>query len=45
MRGALSEFPNTPAERLTARSPFQNFSTPCILNVNNRGTKQGSIMK
>jgi hypothetical protein len=30
---------------LSARHPFQNFSTPCILNVNNTGTKQGSIMK
>jgi hypothetical protein len=30
---------------LSARPPFQNFSTPCILNVNNTGTKQGSIMK
>jgi hypothetical protein len=30
---------------LSARPPFQNFSTPCILNVNNTGAKQGSIMK
>jgi hypothetical protein len=30
---------------LSARDPFQNFSTPCILNVNNTGAKQGSIMK
>jgi hypothetical protein len=30
---------------LSARPPFQNFSTPCILNVNNTGTKQGSIIK
>jgi hypothetical protein len=29
---------------LSARPPFQNFSTPCILNVNNTGAK-GSIMK
>jgi hypothetical protein len=30
---------------LSARPPFQNFSTPYILNVNNTGAKQGSIMK
>jgi hypothetical protein len=30
---------------LSARPPFQNFSTLCILNVNNTGAKQGSIMK
>jgi hypothetical protein len=30
---------------LSARHPFQNFSTPCILNVNNTGAKQRSIMK
>jgi hypothetical protein len=30
---------------LSARPPFQNFSTSCILNVNNTGAKQGSIMK
>jgi hypothetical protein len=30
---------------LSAQPPFQNFSTPCILNVNNTGAKQGSIMK
>jgi hypothetical protein len=30
---------------LSARPSFQNFSTPCILNVNNTGAKQGSIMK
>jgi hypothetical protein len=30
---------------LSARPPFQNFSTTCILNVNNTGAKQGSIMK
>jgi hypothetical protein len=30
---------------LSARPPFQNFSTPCILNVNNTGAKHGSIMK
>jgi hypothetical protein len=30
---------------LSARPPFQNFSTPCILNVNNTGAKQGTIMK
>jgi hypothetical protein len=30
---------------LSAQHPFQNFCTPCILNVNNTGTKQGSIMK
>jgi hypothetical protein len=30
---------------LSARPPFQNFSTPCILNVNNTEAKQGSIMK
>jgi hypothetical protein len=30
---------------LSAWPPFQNFSTPCILNVNNTGAKQGSIMK
>jgi hypothetical protein len=30
---------------LSARHPFQNFSTPCILKVNNTGAKQRSIMK
>jgi hypothetical protein len=30
---------------LSARHPFQNFRTPCILNVNNTGAKQRSIMK
>jgi hypothetical protein len=30
---------------LSARHPFQNFSTPCILNVNNTGAKQRRIMK
>jgi hypothetical protein len=30
---------------LSARHPFQSFSTPCILNVNNTGAKQRSIMK
>jgi hypothetical protein len=30
---------------LSAGPPFQNFSTPCILNVDNTGAKQGSIMK
>jgi hypothetical protein len=30
---------------LSARHNFQNFSTPCILNVNNTGAKQRSIMK
>jgi hypothetical protein len=30
---------------LSARHPFQNFSTPCILNVNNTGANQRSIMK
>jgi hypothetical protein len=30
---------------LSAWPPFQNFSTFCILNVNNTGAKQGSIMK
>jgi hypothetical protein len=30
---------------LSAQHPFQNFSTPCILNVNNTGAKQCSIMK
>jgi hypothetical protein len=30
---------------LSARHPFQNFSTPCILNVNNTAAKQRSIMK
>jgi hypothetical protein len=29
----------------SARPPFQNSSTPCILNVNNTEAKQGSIMK
>jgi hypothetical protein len=30
---------------LSARHPFQNFSTTFILNVNNTGAKQRSIMK
>jgi hypothetical protein len=36
---------NTVLLTLSARPPFQHFSTPCILNVNNTGSKQGSIMK
>jgi hypothetical protein len=34
-----------PRLTLSARHPFQNFSTSCILNVNNTGAKQRSIMK
>jgi len=30
---------------LASELVFLNFSTPCILNVNNAGTKQVSIMK
>ena len=30
---------------LWRRNFFLNFSTPCIYNVNNTGTKKGSIMK
>jgi hypothetical protein len=30
---------------LWRRNVLLNFSTPCILNVNNTGTKQGSIIK
>jgi hypothetical protein len=30
---------------LSAQPPLQNLSTACILNVNNTGAKQGSIMK
>jgi len=30
---------------LLAPELFSNFSTPCILNVNNRGTKYVRIMK
>jgi hypothetical protein len=37
--------PYSPYLTLSARPPFQNFSTPCILNVNNTGAKQGSIVK
>jgi hypothetical protein len=42
---ALSQGTRVGCLTLSARPPFQNFSTPCILNVNNTGAKQGSIMK
>ena len=37
--------PGPPKEPFGAGIIFLNFSTPCILNVNNTGTKQVSIMK
>ena len=36
---------NTRYLTLWRRNFLLNFSTPCILNANNTGTKKGSIMK
>jgi hypothetical protein len=44
---AVFSFGYFPGVRLALwrRSLFLNFCTPCILNVNNAGTKRGKIMK